>query len=74
MNPDVAGLIAYTKKKGVVCSLTTNGWLLSDQSDALCEVGLDLLVLSVDGPRDTHISIHGKYSFDRFVQDLIAHR
>jgi MoaA/NifB/PqqE/SkfB family radical SAM enzyme len=70
LHPEVANFIAYAKKKDLVCSLTTNGWLLPDLAEALCEAGLDLLVISVDGPRDTHNSIRGKYSFDRLVAGL----
>jgi MoaA/NifB/PqqE/SkfB family radical SAM enzyme len=65
LHPDVVDLIAYAKQKGRFCTLVTNGWHLAEKAHELCESGLDLLCVSVDGPRETHNSIRGKKSFER---------
>jgi MoaA/NifB/PqqE/SkfB family radical SAM enzyme len=70
LHPDVAEFVAYAKEKDRLCTLTTNGWLLAKRAQELCEAGLDILIISVDGPRDTHNSIRGENSFERLVAGL----
>jgi len=70
LHPDVADFIAYAKGKHRLCMLTTNGWMLAKQAQALCKAGLDVLVVSVDGPKDIHNMIRGGKSFERLVGGL----
>jgi MoaA/NifB/PqqE/SkfB family radical SAM enzyme len=70
LHPQVIELISYAKQKGRVCTLVTNGWCLESKAQELCEVGLDLLSVSVDGPKATHDSIRGNNSFERLAVGL----
>jgi len=57
LHPDMADFVAYAKRYGRFCTLTTNGWVLEKRARELCEAGLDVLVVSVDGPREVHDAI-----------------
>ena len=57
--PDLLPLITYMKSKGFVVSVVTNGTKVAKLAKELVEVGLDVLLVSVDGPRDTHDNIRG---------------
>lgn len=70
LHPQVIDFISYAKQKGRFCTLVTNGWCLESKADQLCEAGLDLLTVSVDGPKETHNSIRGKNSFERLTLGL----
>lgn len=70
LHPNVIDFIIYAKQKGRICTLVTNGWLLADKAQELCASGLDLLGVSVDGPKETHNSIRGKSSFEHLVLGL----
>jgi len=54
LHRDVMGFIAYIKKRGLRCSLTTNGLLLEGKAQELVELGLDRINVSLDGPRVVH--------------------
>jgi len=70
LHPDVIDLIVYAKQKGRFCTLVSNGWRLADKAQEICESGLDVLSVSVDGPEETHNSIRGKKSFEHLVIGL----
>jgi MoaA/NifB/PqqE/SkfB family radical SAM enzyme len=70
LHQDIAAFIAYAKEKGRYTTLTTNGWMLAKRAKTLCEAGLDLLAVSVEGPERTHDSIRGGQSFERAVDGL----
>ena len=72
INTAVPEFIAYAKRKGRFCTLTTNGWFLADHARALCDAGLDILIVSVDGPPDVHDQIRGPRSFERLTQGIEA--
>jgi MoaA/NifB/PqqE/SkfB family radical SAM enzyme len=59
MNPRAAEMIRLAKARGFVCTLTTNGVLLSRHARELVESGLDSIVLSIDGPEEIHDSTRG---------------
>lgn len=65
LHPQIGDFIAYAKEKGRFCTLVTNGWLLSKHAVTVCETGLDLLTVSLDGLEDTHDHIRGSRSFER---------
>jgi MoaA/NifB/PqqE/SkfB family radical SAM enzyme len=52
--PHLPELIAHVKRRGMICVLTTNGTLLEKKAATLAEAGPDLVILSIDGPRDVH--------------------
>ncbi len=54
MVPYLPELIAHIKRRGLICALTTNGTMLAQRADALRQAPPDLVVLSLDGPRDVH--------------------
>ncbi|MEJ2746216.1 MAG: radical SAM protein, partial [bacterium] len=54
MHPQIAELVAHAKRRGFVCTLTTNGTLLERHAAALVDAGLDNLVISIDGPEEIH--------------------
>lgn len=70
LHPQICDLINYAKSKGRVCTLVTNGWFLEDKVEQLCETKLDVVTISVDGPRKTHNTIRGKNSFERLERGL----
>jgi radical SAM protein with 4Fe4S-binding SPASM domain len=57
--PDLLPLITYMKKKGFIVSIVTNGTKVAQHARELVEAGLDVLLVSIDGPRDTHDNIRG---------------
>jgi MoaA/NifB/PqqE/SkfB family radical SAM enzyme len=74
LHPQIAEFIAAAKNKGLLTTLTTNGWLLARQAEALCQAGLDVLVVSVDGPEAVHNMIRGGKSFSRLAEGIQAVR
>jgi MoaA/NifB/PqqE/SkfB family radical SAM enzyme len=70
LNPKIADFIAYAKNNGRFCTMVTNGWMLAKRAEEICEAGLDNLVVSVDGPRETHTAVRGAKSFDRLVEGI----
>lgn len=70
LHPHLPDFIAYAKKRGRICSLTTNGWYLAERALELCRAGLDILAVSVDGPQAVHDQIRGRRSFQRLEKGL----
>ncbi len=57
---DIFEIIAHIKKKGMKCSLLTNGILIdAEKAKRLVESGLDKVTVSIDGPREIHDKIRG---------------
>ncbi|MCX6354797.1 MAG: radical SAM protein [Candidatus Aureabacteria bacterium] len=59
LHPQIAELISCAKRKGLLCTLTTNGTLLEKYAAALTDAGLDSIVLSIDGPEKVHDATRG---------------
>lgn len=72
LHREIAEFVLYAKRQGRLCTLTTNGWLLEQRAGELCQAGLDLLVVSVDGPPEIHDRIRGNGSFERLLAGLKA--
>jgi Fe-coproporphyrin III synthase len=70
LNPHIIDYVAYAHDKGHLTTLTTNGWLLAKHAHALCNTGLDLLVVSVDGPPEIHDRIRGERAFEHLTAGL----
>ena len=70
LHPQVAECIAYAKANERFCSLVTNGWMLAKRASDLCEAGLDILTVSLEGSQDTHDSIRGDGSYERIVSGI----
>ena len=52
--PHLPELIARIKSHGLICVLTTNGTLLEAKAAALAMSPPDVVILSIDGPREVH--------------------
>lgn len=72
LHPDLPDFISYVKKKGRICSVTTNGWHLPERAREICQAGLDILIVSVDGLRPVHDQVRGRGSFERLEKGLKA--
>jgi Fe-coproporphyrin III synthase len=76
-----AGILDFCREivgRGFYCSITTNGFLLPQRAEALVDIGVDEITVSIDGPPAIHDAIRGrKGSFDRLyagVEKLNAAR
>ena len=71
--PPLMDLIKYIKDSKLVLELVTNGVKLSENAEALVDMGLDGLMVSVDGPREIHDEVRGvKGTFDRLMTGIEA--
>ncbi len=71
LRDDLASLIAFAKKQKMLTCVTTNGLLLDEKRayELLC-AGVDVVNVSVEGPREMHDALRGKGSFDRALTAL----
>ena len=58
-SPDFAEFISYVKKRGLICTVNTNGTLLKNLAGKIIDSGIDSLDVSLDGPAEVHDSIRG---------------
>ncbi|HRQ37839.1 MAG TPA: radical SAM protein [Chloroflexota bacterium] len=70
LHPHIGKFISQAKNRGLVTTLTTNGWMLSKRVEELCQAGLDVLVVSVDGPQEVHDTIRSGKSFSRLTSGI----
>jgi radical SAM protein with 4Fe4S-binding SPASM domain len=69
--PDLMPLLRYMKERGLTISIVTNGTKLKEHARELVEMGQDVMMLSVDGPRETHDNIRGyQGAFDDTVNGI----
>ena len=75
--PHILALLAHIKSKGVSLSLETNGVLLKKYAEALVNLKIDHMIISVDGPEEIHDHVRGvKGTFARVrtgLQELEKH-
>ncbi|MBL7147264.1 MAG: radical SAM protein [Nanoarchaeota archaeon] len=65
---DIGKLINYSKDLGFISNLTTNGFLVKKNIRTL--KNLDLLTISLDGPKWVHDKIRGKGAFDKVIEAI----
>jgi len=58
--PDILPLVREIKKRGLTCTVITNGGKLEEYARELIEAGIDSIVVSIDGPCEVHNRIRGK--------------
>ncbi len=58
--PDILPLIAEIKRRGLTCTVITNGGRLEALAKDLVELGIDSIAVSIDGPPDVHDRIRGR--------------
>ena len=66
-------LVAYIKRRGMRCNMVTNGTLLERYAEEVVRLGLDEIVLSLDGPGEIHDRMRGvEGTFERLVNGVKA--
>src|SRR6185503_17376990 len=71
--PSLVPLLERMKRKGLTVTIVTNGTLLEPHARRLVEIGADVMMFSVDGPRDVHDRIRGLAgAFDGTVRGIRA--
>jgi radical SAM protein with 4Fe4S-binding SPASM domain len=75
LHRDLMPFVAYVKSKGLYCSINTNGTTLPRDASRLAALGVDAIMVSVDGPREVHDRIRGMAgSFQRIADGVAAVR
>jgi radical SAM protein with 4Fe4S-binding SPASM domain len=72
LHPDLERVIQTAKRFGSSIETVTNGTRVAGRARALVEGGLDLIRVSLDGPRDINDSQRGPGTYDRVLQGLEA--
>ncbi|MEK6936803.1 MAG: radical SAM protein [Nanoarchaeota archaeon] len=73
LRPDMLDLIKYTKQKGMVTHMSSNGTIIASKQIArkVVESGLDAIGFSVDGALpETHDAIRGNGSYEKVLQAI----
>ena len=71
--PDIIPLIREVKKRGLTCTIITNGGRLEKHARELVEAGMDSVAVSIDGPPEVHDRIRGqKGAWDKAVAGVRA--
>jgi radical SAM protein with 4Fe4S-binding SPASM domain len=61
-------LMEYIKRNKLVLELVTNGVRLEENAEKIVDLGIEGLMVSVDGPRDIHDEVRGvKGTFDKLM-------
>jgi len=70
LHPNILGLISVLKRHGLYIYLVTNGILLAPHAQALIELGVDLITVSIDGPQYIHDQIRGKDVYAKAIEGI----
>ena len=72
---DIIDLLALCKERGLFVKPVTNGSLLGRYAADIVALGVDVVVVSIDGARDTHNLIRGaSWSYDQAIEGIRALR
>jgi MoaA/NifB/PqqE/SkfB family radical SAM enzyme len=63
-------VMSYIKQQGSRCSYTTNGTFLSRDAADIVSIGVDSILVSIDGPEEIHDAIRGSGVFERAVDGI----
>src|SRR4030095_8368452 len=75
LHRDIMPFVEFIKEKGMYCSINTNGTYLPRDSRRLVDLGVDAIMVSVDGPREIHDRIRGMNgSFQKIADGVKAVR
>ena len=75
LHRDLMPFVDYVKSKNLYCSINTNGTYLPREAERLVDLGVDAIMVSVDGPREIHDRIRGMNgSFQRIADGVAALR
>jgi len=71
--PEILPLVREVKKRGLSCTVITNGGRLEQNARELVEAGIDSIAVSIDGPPEVHNRIRGQVdSFERAAAGVRA--
>ncbi len=73
LGDELFAILADCRRRGIATRLSTNGVMLARPEVAaeLVRVGVDVVTVSLDGPREVHNAIRGRdFAFDRAVEGL----
>ena len=71
MRRDLLEIVSFIKQNGLKCLMTTNGFLMEEQAVKSLRELIDVLIVSLYGPREIHDGIVGvNGAFDRTVEHL----
>jgi radical SAM protein with 4Fe4S-binding SPASM domain len=71
--PDIVPLIREIKRRGLTCTVITNGGRLEALAKELVETGIDSIAVSIDGPPEVHNRIRGQSdSFEKAAAGIRA--
>lgn len=68
LRKDVGEVIEHLRASGVHAAMNTNGWLVEDRIDDVSK--LDLVCLTLDGPREVHDAQRHQGSYDKVIAAL----
>jgi MoaA/NifB/PqqE/SkfB family radical SAM enzyme len=68
LRKDIGAVIDHLKATGVHTAMNTNGWFVAERMDDVAK--LDLVCVTLDGPREVHDAQRHKGSYDRAVDAL----
>ena len=75
LHRDLMPFVEHVKSKGLYCSINTNGTYLPREAARLAKMGVDAIMVSVDGPREVHNRIRGmEGSFQKIADGVRAIR
>jgi radical SAM protein with 4Fe4S-binding SPASM domain len=72
--PHIQPVVEEFKARGLMVSMVTNGTTLAQHADWLVAAGLDLLMVSLDGPPEVHDRVRGPGACERLRKGLAAVR
>lgn len=70
LRKDIEEIIGYSRKKGLFTTLCSNGKI--EESKVRQLKYLDILLLSLDGPKQVHDSLRGEGSYDGVIKTIEA--
>lgn len=58
--PRISELILHIKKRGLFCTVTSNGTMLTKRAPEFMDDPPDVLIISIDGPSEVHDELRGQ--------------
>jgi radical SAM protein with 4Fe4S-binding SPASM domain len=75
LHRDLLPFVEHVKSRKLYCSINTNGTYLPRHAERLAQLGVDAIMVSVDGPREVHDKIRGmEGSFQKIADGVRAVR
>jgi MoaA/NifB/PqqE/SkfB family radical SAM enzyme len=65
-------IAAFAKQRGFRFSYTTNGTFLARDAEEIVSTGVDVVLVSLDGPREIHDAVRGAGVYDSAVEGIRA--